>query len=59
MTFSPPAVLFPTCRAEPSYPPEIAQAVYEALQDVMFGGLIGEEAVAAAETKINAYLETQ
>jgi len=51
--------IFPTCRAEPSYPPEIAQAVYEALQDVMFGGLIGEEAVAAAETKINAYLETQ
>jgi multiple sugar transport system substrate-binding protein len=51
--------VFPTCRAEPSFPPEIAQAVYEALQDVMFGGVTGAEAAAAAEAKINAYLETQ
>src|SRR5690606_37165363 len=51
--------IFPTAHAEPSYPPEIAQAVWEALQDVMFAGVSGEDAAAAMAEKIDAYLLTR
>ncbi len=51
--------IFPTARAEPSYPPEIAQTVWEALQDVMFNNVSGEDAAAAWAEKIDAYLATR
>ncbi len=52
-------VIFPTARPEPSYPPEIAQAVYEAIQDVMFAGVSGQDAAAAMAEKIDSYLLTR
>jgi multiple sugar transport system substrate-binding protein len=51
--------IFPTARPEPSYPPEIAQAVYEAIQDVMFAGVSGQDAAAAMSEKIDSYLLTR
>ncbi len=51
--------IFPTARPEPSFPPEIAQAVWEALQDVMFAGVSPEDAVVAWAEKIDAYLATR
>lgn len=51
--------IFPTARPEPSYPPEIAQSVWEALQDVMFAGVSPEDAVVAWAEKINDYLATR
>lgn len=51
--------IFPIARPEPSYPPEIAQAVWEALQDVMFAGVSGQDAAAAMAEKIDAYLLTR
>lgn len=51
--------IFPTARPEPSYPPEIAQAVWEAVQDVMFNSVSGADAAAAAADKINSYLLTR
>lgn len=51
--------IFPTARPEPSYPPEIAQSVWEALQDVMFNNVSPEDAVAAWAEKIDAYLATR
>lgn len=51
--------IFPTARPEPSYPPEIAQAVWEAIQDAMFNGVSGADAAAAAADKINSYLLTR
>ena len=52
-------VIFPTAHAEPSYPPEIAQAVWEGVQDVMFAGVSGEDAAAAMAEKIDSYLLTR
>ena len=51
--------IFPTARPEPSFPPEIAQAVWEAVQDVMFNGISGTDAAAAAADKIDSYLLTR
>jgi multiple sugar transport system substrate-binding protein len=51
--------IFPTARPEPSFPPEIAQAVWEALQDVMFAGVDADDAVVAWAEKIDAYLATR
>lgn len=51
--------IFPTARPEPSYPPEIAQAVYEAIQDAMFAGVSGTDAAAAMAEKIDSYLLTR
>lgn len=51
--------IFPSAQAEPSYPPEVAQAVWEAIQDVMFAGVSGEDAAAAMADKIDSYLLTR
>ncbi len=51
--------IFPTARPEPSYPPEIAQAVWEAIQDAMFNNVSGADAAAAAAAKIDSYLLTR
>jgi multiple sugar transport system substrate-binding protein len=51
--------IFPTARPEPSYPPEIAQAVWEAIQDVMFNNVSGADAAAAWADKIDSYLLTR
>jgi multiple sugar transport system substrate-binding protein len=51
--------IFPTARPEPSFPPEIAQSVWEALQDVMFNGVSGADATAAWADKIDSYLLTR
>ena len=51
--------VFPTARPEPSYAPEIAHAVWEALQQAMFNGMSGADATNAAADTINAYLATQ
>lgn len=51
--------VFPTARPEPSYPPEIAQSVWEAIQDVMFNSVSGADAAAAWADNINAYLLTR
>ncbi len=44
--------IFPTARPEPSYPPEIAQAVWEAIQDAMFNNVSGADAAATWAGKI-------
>lgn len=51
--------VFPVSRPEPSFPPEIAKAVYEALQQAMFNGMSGVDATNAAAETINAYLKSQ
>lgn len=51
--------IFPTARPEPAYPPEIAQAVWEGVQDVMFNGVSGADAAAAMADKIDSYLLTR
>ena len=51
--------IFPTARPEPSYPPEIAQAVWEAIQDVMYNGVSGADAAAAWADKIDSYMLTR
>jgi multiple sugar transport system substrate-binding protein len=51
--------IFPTARAEPAYPPEIAKAVWESIQDCMFNGVSGEESARNMAEKINAYLATR
>lgn len=51
--------VFPVSQPEPAYPPEIARAVWEGLQDTMFNGVSGEDAAKAMADKINAYLETR
>lgn len=51
--------IFPTARPEPAYPPEIAQTVWEAIQDVMYNGVSGEDAAAAWAEKIDSYLLTR
>ncbi len=51
--------IFPTARPEPSYPPEIAQTVWEAIQDVMFNSVSGTDAAAAWADKIDSYLLTR
>jgi multiple sugar transport system substrate-binding protein len=50
--------IWPNTRPEPAYPPEIVQAVTDALQAVMFGGQSGRAAADAAAAKINAYLKS-
>lgn len=51
--------IFPTARPEPAYPPEIAQAVWEGIQDVMFNGVSGADAAATMADKIDSYLLTR
>jgi multiple sugar transport system substrate-binding protein len=51
--------IFPTANAEPSYPPEIAQAVWEALQDVMYRQVSGEDAAATMAQQVDSYLLTR
>lgn len=51
--------IFPIAQAEPSYPPEIAQSVWEALQSVMFLDVPPEDAAQAWADSINAYLMTR
>jgi multiple sugar transport system substrate-binding protein len=51
--------IFPIARPEPSYPHEIAQAVWEALQEVMFAGVSGKDAAANMAKKIDTYLKTR
>jgi multiple sugar transport system substrate-binding protein len=51
--------VFPIARPEPSFPPEIARAVWDMLQQAMFNGASGADATAAAAETINAYLESQ
>ncbi len=51
--------IFPSARPEPSYPPEIGQSVWEAVQDVMFNGVSGADAAAAWADKIDSYLLTR
>jgi multiple sugar transport system substrate-binding protein len=51
--------IFPAARPEPSYPPEIAQTVWEAIQDAMFNGVSGADAAAAWADKIDSYLLTR
>ena len=51
--------IFPTARPEPSFPPEIGQSVWEAIQDVMFNGVSGADAAAAWADKIDSYLLTR
>lgn len=51
--------MFPIARPEPAYSPEVSQAVYEAIQDVIFNGLTGEEAVDIMADKINTYFTEQ
>jgi len=51
--------IFPIARPEPSYPHEIAQPVWEALQEVMFANVSGKDAVANMAKKIDTYLKTR
>jgi multiple sugar transport system substrate-binding protein len=51
--------IFPTARAEPAFPPEIAQTVWEAIQDVMYNGVSGEDAAATWAEKVDSYLLTR
>lgn len=51
--------VFPVARPEPSFPPEIARAVWEMLQEAMFNGAGGVDATNAAAEKIDAYLSAQ
>lgn len=51
--------VFPIARPEPSYPPEIAKAVWESLQQAMFNGVSGVDATNAAADTINTYLKAQ
>jgi multiple sugar transport system substrate-binding protein len=51
--------IFPSARPEPSYPPEIAQTVWEAIQDAMFNNVSGADAAAAWAEKIDSYLLTR
>jgi multiple sugar transport system substrate-binding protein len=50
--------IWETARPEPAYPPEINQAVTDALQAVMFGGKSAQEAADAAAKTIDDYLKT-
>lgn len=51
--------IFPTARAEPSYPPEIGQSVWEALQSVMFLDVPAEDAASMWAETIDSYLATR
>jgi multiple sugar transport system substrate-binding protein len=51
--------IFPTARPEPAFPPEVAQTVWEAIQDVMYNGVSGEDAAFAWAAKIESYLLTR
>ncbi len=51
--------IFPTAHAEPSYPPEIAQSVWDALQSVMFLDVPAEDAAAMWAETIDSYLMTR
>ncbi|NPV52400.1 MAG: sugar ABC transporter substrate-binding protein [Firmicutes bacterium] len=44
-------------RAEPAYPPEIAKAVTDAIQEVLFKGKSGAQAAEKASKTIEAYLK--
>lgn len=48
-----------TAKAEPAYPPEIFDAVSEAIQAVLFGDMKPEDAAKNAHNKINEYLKTR
>jgi multiple sugar transport system substrate-binding protein len=51
--------VFPVARPEPSFPPEIARAVWEMLQEAMFNAASGVDATNAAAEKIDAHLSAQ
>jgi multiple sugar transport system substrate-binding protein len=51
--------IFPIARAEPSFPPEIAQSVWDALQSVMFADVPAEDAVQIWAETIDSYLMTR
>lgn len=51
--------IFPTARPEPAYLPEIAQTVWEAIQDVVFTDVSGADAAAAWADKIDSFLLTR
>lgn len=50
--------IWESARPEPAYPPEINQAVTDALQAVMFGGKSAQDAADAAAKTINSYLDS-
>jgi multiple sugar transport system substrate-binding protein len=47
----------PFARPEPSYPPEIVEAVSKAIQGVLQGGIPPEEASKKAHEEIQTYLD--
>lgn len=51
--------IFPTARPEPSYPPEIAQSVWDAIQSVIFLDVSAEDAVETWAETIDSYLATR
>lgn len=51
--------LLPTAIPEPAYPPEIVDAVSEAIQAVLYGGISPEDAAKNADEKIEEYLRTR
>jgi hypothetical protein len=51
--------VFAVARPEPSFPPDIARAVWDALQSAMFNGASGVDATNAAAETINDYLGSQ
>ncbi|MBV9391260.1 MAG: sugar ABC transporter substrate-binding protein [Verrucomicrobia bacterium] len=51
--------IFPTARAELALPPEVAKALQESLQDVMFNNLSGKDAAAECARKIDDYLASR
>lgn len=51
--------IFPIARAEPSFPPEIAQSVWDALQSVMFADVPAEDAAQIWAESIDSYLMTR
>ncbi|MCZ7539594.1 MAG: sugar ABC transporter substrate-binding protein [Anaerolineae bacterium] len=51
--------IFPTARPEPSYPPEIAQSVWDAIQSVVFLDVSAEDAVETWAETIDSYLATR
>jgi len=48
----------PYVQTDPIVPPEVQEAVLDAIQGVMFGGLTAEEAAKRADESINQFLKT-
>ncbi len=51
--------IYPIARPEPAYPPEVATAVWEAIQEVLFSGVSGADAAANLSGKIETYIATR